>query len=233
MELEKDAVYLIDKPFGKTSFFVVYLIRKLLVKYFGTKMKVGHAGTLDPRATGLLILCTGKKTKEIDSYMGLNKSYSGEIYLGQTRVGFDAEGDILEEKSITHITEADIYSNIAEFLGEISQVPPTFSAIKIDGERAYDLARKGIDVKMEPRKVHIYKFEITAINLPLIAFNIDCSKGTYIRSIANDFGAKLGVGAHLHSLKRTKIGDLSLENAWDFEELLSFIRSNIKPNASS
>ncbi|MBK7139028.1 MAG: tRNA pseudouridine(55) synthase TruB [Bacteroidetes bacterium] len=233
MELEKDAVYLVNKPFGKTSFFVVYLIRKLLGKHFGSKLKVGHAGTLDPRATGLLIICTGKKTKEIDSFVGLDKSYSGEIYLGQTRIGYDAEGEIIEEKSIEHLSHSDILKEIPNFIGKIMQTPPIYSALKVDGERAYDLARKGIDVKMASREININAFEITSIIGPLVSFKVDCSKGTYIRSLAFDLGANLGVGAHLHSLVRTKIGSYKLEDAWDFEELVTFIRSKGNKNVSS
>lgn len=233
MDLEKDGFYLVNKPFGKTSFFVVYLLRKLLAKHFGTKLKVGHAGTLDPRATGLLIICTGKKTKEIESFMGLDKTYTGEIYLGQTRIGYDAEGEIITEKPINHITNEAILAEIPKFIGKIKQIPPMHSAIKVDGERAYDLARKGIEVKMDPREVTIHSYEITAFNLPLIAFKVDCSKGTYIRSLAFDLGENLGVGAHLHSLRRTRIGQFKLEDAWDFEELVTFIRSKGNKNVGS
>ena len=190
-------------------------------------MKVGHAGTLDPKATGLLIICTGKKTKEIDQFMGLPKEYTGEICLGATRVGYDMEGVVIEEFDISGITEAQIHSTALQLTGTILQTPPSHSAVMIDGKRAYELARAGKEVNIQPREVTIHYFEITYIRLPYIGFKIGCSKGTYIRSLAHDFGKILQNGAHLTALQRTKIGDYSLEKALNLEEFITFVRSKM------
>ncbi len=209
-------VILIDKPAEWSSFKVVHKIRKTV----GVK-KVGHAGTLDPLATGLLILCTGKKTKEIYKYQDLNKTYTGTITLGKRSASMDLGSEIIAEKPVVGIDENKILEIRDSFLGKVSQVPPMYSALKVDGKRLYDLARKGKTVKREPREVNIEEFKIEEINLPDIKFKIVCSKGTYIRVIADDFGNKLGCGALLSSLRRTKIGDYSVENAFIVEEFMS------------
>lgn len=205
-------VLLIDKPLRWTSFDAVRKIRNAIrIK------KVGHAGTLDPLATGLLIICTGKFTKKINEYMAREKEYTGSFTLGATTPTFDLESEPVNPKPIDGLTDAQIRAATAAFTGEILQVPPAHSAIKVDGKRVYELARKGIEVKIEPRKITIYEFEITAIDLPVVHFRVVCSTGTYIRSLANDFGAALGCGAYLSSLCRTRIGEFTLDKALTIE----------------
>lgn len=205
---EEGQVLLIDKPLKWTSFDVVQKIRKAIkVK------KVGHAGTLDPLATGLLIVCTGKFTKRINEYMGQEKEYTGTITLGAVTPTYDLESEPENFKPYEHLTEETIRAATAPFMGEILQLPPAHSAIKKDGKRLYQLARAGEEVKLEPRKVIIKEFELTAIELPVISFKVVCSTGTYIRSLANDFGAALGCGGYLSSLRRTRIGNFKVEDA--------------------
>lgn len=206
-------VLLIDKPIGWTSFKVVHIVRKLT----GAK-KVGHAGTLDPRATGLLILCTGKKTKEITKYQDGEKTYKGTITLGKSTPSMDLETEVIEEKSIEEVTEEKILKMKETFTGEIFQTPPMYSALKVNGKTLYNLARKGKIVERQPRKVTVSKFVISNIELPEIHFEISCSKGTYIRVIANDLGEKLGCGGVLSSLRRTKIGAFSVDQSLKMEE---------------
>jgi len=205
---------LIDKPLQWTSFDIVNKIRYLIrVK------KVGHAGTLDPLATGLLIVCTGKFTKKINDYQGLPKEYRGSLILGATTASYDLETAPENFKSITHLTELAIQQATVPFVGEILQMPPQHSAIKKEGMRLYESARKGIEVKVDPRKVNIMSFEITHIDLPRVDFKVVCSTGTYIRSLVKDFGAALGVGAYMSALRRTKIGDFNIEDAIQWEDL--------------
>ena len=219
---EEGEVLLIDKPLTWTSFDVVKKI-----KFAGKIAKIGHVGTLDPLATGLLILCTGKKTKQIEQYQGLTKEYTGKILLGKTTPTLDLEMPFENEKDIAHLSEAMILEAVAQFKGKIMQVPPIFSAIKVDGKRLYKRARKGkteADIEIKPREIEIYEFEITDFQLPEISFRVVCSKGTYIRSLARDVGEKLGVGACLSALRRTKIGDFSVENAFQVEEFAKTLR---------
>lgn len=217
---------LVDKPYDWTSFDVVRKIRNLVkIK------KVGHAGTLDPLATGLLILCTGKFTKKINEYMAREKEYTGTIVLGHTTPTYDLESIPENPKSIEHIKEEDLQATAARLTGEIMQVPPAHSAIKIQGKRVYELARKGEEVKIEPRKVTISEFEITSFQLPEVHFRIVCSTGTYIRSIANDFGQLLGVGGYLSALCRTRIGEFYLKDAMKMEDIPEWIQS-IKEKSS-
>ena len=207
------SVILIDKPLEWTSFDVVKKLRYALkVK------KIGHAGTLDPLATGLLILCTGKMTKQIEKYQGQEKEYTGKFYLGKTTPSYDLETEVDSETSIDHLTSDQIHQATEAFTGIIEQTPPIYSAIKVDGKRAYEGARKGEEVKLKSRHVEVKSFEITAINLPEVHFKIICSKGTYIRSLAHDFGQSLGVGAYLSELRRTRIGDFKVEDAQTIEE---------------
>ncbi|HEX6845938.1 MAG TPA: tRNA pseudouridine(55) synthase TruB [Chitinophagaceae bacterium] len=214
---EEGQVLLIDKPIDWTSFDVVKKIRNLVrIK------KVGHAGTLDPLATGLLIVCTGKYTRRINEYMAQEKEYTGGITLGATTPTYDLESKPGNFKDITLITEEKILNATKKFMGEIMQVPPAHSAIKIEGKRVYELARQGKEVKIEPRKIVIKEIEITKVELPVVFFRVVCSTGTYIRSLANDFGEALGCGGYLSSLCRTRIGDSRLEdaktmNAWENE----------------
>jgi tRNA pseudouridine55 synthase len=207
-------VLLIDKPLNWTSFQVVNKLRWHIRQKFNLKkIKVGHAGTLDPLASGLLIICTGSFTKKIDEYQGQIKEYTGEITLGATTPSYDMESEIDEIFSITHISEDLIYKTVNQFIGEIDQKPPMFSALKKDGVRLYDMAREGKIIEIASRKITINEFEITNINLPKVEFRVVCSKGTYIRSLAFDFGKALKSGAYLSKLRRTKIGEFNVENA--------------------
>jgi tRNA pseudouridine55 synthase len=205
---EEGQVLLIDKPLEWTSFDVVRKIRNLIrIK------KVGHAGTLDPLATGLLIVCTGKFTKRINEYMAQEKEYTGTFTLGATTPTYDLESKPGNFKDTSLLSKENIINATKQFIGDIMQVPPAHSAIKIDGKRVYELARQGKEVKIEPRKITIKEFEITNIDMPVVTFRVVCSTGTYIRSLANDFGAALGCGGYLSGLCRTRIGDHKLEDA--------------------
>jgi tRNA pseudouridine55 synthase len=207
-------VLLIDKPLTWTSFQVVNKLRWEIRQRFNIKkIKVGHAGTLDPLATGLLIICTGKQTKEIHIYQGQIKEYTGTITLGATTPSYDLETEINQTFSTEHITEDLLKETTKQFIGDIQQKPPIFSAIKKDGKRLYELARKGETTEINARTVTVSKFEITNINLLEVDFKVVCSKGTYIRSLAFDFGNALKSGAYLSSLRRTKIGDFSVDKA--------------------
>jgi tRNA pseudouridine55 synthase len=218
------AVLCFDKPLHWTSFQLVNKVRWLIkTKYNIKKIKVGHAGTLDPLATGLVIICTGKATKTISELMGQHKVYTGEITLGATRPSYDMETEIDAEFSYDHITNKNVIDKTKEFTGKIMQQPPVFSALKKDGKRLYEYARSGEDVDIPKREVSIHEFDITDINFPKIEFKVKCSKGTYIRSLAHDFGKSLNSGAYLSVLKRTQIGDFKLAEATSitgFEEAL-------------
>ncbi len=211
---EAGEVILVDKPLNWTSFDVVRKIRSLIkIK------KVGHAGTLDPLATGLLIVCTGKFTKKINEYMGMEKEYAGTFTLGSVTPTYDLESAATELKDISGLTEEQIHDATRNFTGEIQQVPPVHSAIKQNGKPVYLMARKGIDVQLEPRSVIINSFTIEKIELPMVYFRVVCSTGTYIRSLANDYGKEVGCGAYLSSLRRTRIGIFLAENAMKMQEL--------------
>ncbi|MFL0353448.1 tRNA pseudouridine(55) synthase TruB [Xanthomarina sp. GH4-25] len=207
-------VLLIDKPLHWTSFQAVNKLRWEIRHAFNIKkIKVGHAGTLDPLATGLLVICTGKMTKQIDTFQGQIKEYTGTLILGSTTPSFDLETEINETFPTDHITEKAILEATKQFIGEINQFPPVFSAIKKDGKRLYEFARAGEDVEIKSRKVTVSEFEITRIENNQVGFRVVCSKGTYIRSLANDFGKALNSGSHLSVLRRTKIGDFNVDNA--------------------
>lgn len=213
-------VFLIDKPFEWTSFDVVKKVRNALrIK------KVGHAGTLDPLATGLLIVCAGKQTKQIETYMGQEKEYTGTFVIGATTESFDLEKPIISVADPSHISLDQVKAASAQLTGDILQVPPMHSAIKVDGKRVYESARKGIEVKMEPRPVQVREFEITSYEGNEVGFRISCSKGTYIRSLARDFGEILGVGAYMSSLCRTRIGNFLLSEAHQLSELVEEIKA--------
>jgi tRNA pseudouridine55 synthase len=213
------SVILIDKAYRWTSFDVVKKIRNTL----GIK-KVGHAGTLDPLATGLLIICTGKMTKKINIYQEQPKEYRGTFYLGATRPSYDRETPVNNKKDTSSITFAHINQIAKSFQGEIDQIPPAYSAIRKEGKRVYELARSGKKVILGPRKVQIFKFEILEIKLPLVEFFLICSKGFYVRSLARDFGEKLGCGAYLENLRRTAIGDYRVEDAMSIEDFVNCVR---------
>jgi len=217
---------LIDKPLKWTSFQVVNKLRWAIRKRFNLKkIKVGHAGTLDPLATGLLVICTGKFTKKIESYQAQEKEYTGTITLGATTPSYDLESDFDATFDTSDISEDSIREAIATFEGDIMQHPPAFSAIKKDGKRLYELARKGKEVKTEPRPVSIYAFEVTSIEMPHVHFRVQCSKGTYIRSLAHDLGKALNNGAHLSALRRTKIGNMDVQNAQSIESFIETLGS--------
>ena len=208
-------IILLDKPLDWTSFQAVNKLKYKLKREFNLpkKFKIGHAGTLDPRATGLLIVCTGKFTKKIPEIQDAPKEYWAEIKIGVQTESYDTEKPEILPKNFSHITEDFILETLEKFVGEIEQKPPVFSAIKIDGNRAYDLARAGEEVEMKSRKTTIHYIKDVEINFPLISFMVGCSKGTYIRSLAHDIGQELGVGAYLTQLRRTKIGDYNVEDA--------------------
>ncbi|MCB9256590.1 MAG: tRNA pseudouridine(55) synthase TruB [Chitinophagales bacterium] len=224
--LAEAGIILLNKPLEWTSFDAVNKLKYRISKKLGLKtrkFKIGHAGTLDPLASGLLILCTGKATKQIQEIQDAEKTYTGTFYLGATTPSYDLETEIKENFSIDHITEEDCTQAAQSFLGEIDQVPPIYSAIWVDGKRSYELARQGLDVALKSRKVSIKAFEVNATKLPLISFKVRCSKGTYIRTLANDFGKSLHNGAYLNSLIRTEIGEYKLEDAWNMEELIAHL----------
>ncbi len=215
-ELQSGHIFLLDKPLDWTSFQAVNKLKYKLKREFKElpkKFKIGHAGTLDPRATGLLIVCTGKFTKKIPEIQDAPKEYWAEIKIGVQTESYDTEKPEILQTDFSNITESQIHQTLEKFIGEIDQKPPVFSAIKIDGNRAYDLARKGEEVEMKSRKTTIHYIDNIKINLPFISFTVGCSKGTYIRSLAHDIGQELSVGAYLTQLRRTKIGDYSVDNA--------------------
>jgi tRNA pseudouridine55 synthase len=219
---EQGQLLLINKPLRWTSFDAVNKIRNIIrVK------KVGHAGTLDPLATGLLIICTGKFTKKINEYMAQEKEYTGTFTLGATTPTYDLESEPENFLPFEYLAEDDIISAAKKFTGEIMQVPPAHSAIKVEGKRVYELARQGKEVKLEPRKINIKEFEIIKIELPIIQFKVVCTTGTYIRSLANDLGAALGCGAYLSSLCRTRIGDFLLQDAMTPEDFEKKIKAGL------
>ena len=214
-QFQEGQILLIDKPLTWSSFQAVNKIKYALIKNLNLpkKFKIGHAGTLDPLASGLLIICTGKFTKKISELQGQIKEYTGTITLGATTPSYDLETEINETFPTEHITDELILETTKQFIGIIDQFPPIFSAIKKDGKRLYEHARAGEEVEIQSRKVEIIEFEITRINLPEVDFRVVCSKGTYIRSLAFDFGKALNSGGHLTALRRTKIGDFSVDNA--------------------
>lgn len=213
---QEGAILLIDKPLTWTSFDVVKKLRYLL-----NVKKIGHAGTLDPLATGLLVIGTGKFTKKLNEFQGLDKRYEGIVQIGKTTPSFDLETDFDSEADISGVTPEKLEAVVASLTGSISQVPPVFSAVKVDGKRAYKHARKNEEVKMEPRQVTIYEFTLTKVDLPDVHFSVKCSKGTYIRSLANDFGKALGTGAYLKELRRTEVGEFSIHNAHPLQEFVN------------
>ena len=213
-------VLLLDKPIGWTSFDLVKKVRNLT-----RVIKVGHAGTLDPLATGLMIVCSGKFTKSIDAYMGMQKEYTGTMVLGATTPTYDLESEPENFKSTEALTSDAIQKATMPFIGEIFQMPPQHSAIKKDGRRLYESARLGIEVKVDPRKVTIESFEITKIDLPQVEFKVVCSTGTYIRSLVKDFGEALGVGAYMSALRRTRIGEFKIEDARLWQDVEAEVRA--------
>ena len=224
---------LLDKPLSWTSFDLVNKIRGIIERHHQLKrlsIKVGHAGTLDPLATGLMLVCTGKMTKKIDTYQGMPKEYTGTFTLGATTPSFDLEKEVDKTFPVSHITEQEIEIVAKSFIGVHDQEPPIFSAKKIDGERAYELARRGEDIKMKTSSIEITEFEITGIRLPEVDFRVTCTKGTYIRSLARDFGIALKSGAYLSSLRRTAIGEYKIEDALSLD---AFNQSLVSTSSTS
>ena len=225
-DFETGEILLVNKPLSWTSFDVVKKVRNILrVK------KIGHAGTLDPLAEGLLILCTGKFTKKIEEIQAQEKEYTGHFTVGQTTPSFDLETTVDAEKDFAYLTEAQIREIARSFEGHIDQIPPLYSAVKVNGKRAYTVARRGDTAQIKAKQIHIKAFEITDIALPVVSFKVICSKGTYIRSLARDFGTALGCGAHLSKLIRTRIGPYELAQALTMDDILN-IRRQIIENAS-
>lgn len=223
-QFPEGVLLLVDKPIGWTSFDVVNKLRNRLKAALGVKnIKVGHSGTLDPMATGLLLLCTGKATRQLNDFQNLSKTYTGTLRLGATTPSYDAESPVDEIFPFRHITPEMLEEARKRFLGPISQVPPIFSAIKVDGQPLYKKARKGETVAIEPRNIVIYSFDLTRCALPEVDFAVHCSKGAYIRSLAHDFGKTLHSGAYLSALRRTAIGEYSIHHAWPLEELVNAI----------
>ena len=217
-DIQDGKMLLVDKPLTWTSFDVVKYIRKSLVSKFKIKrIKVGHAGTLDPLATGLLIICIGRQTKQISIYQNLTKTYTGKFKLGETTPSYDAETEVNKSFNYEHIKEKDIINLSQKFTGKLMQKPPIFSALKKNGKRMYEYARENKKIEIQEREIHIYEFEIIKFTNPYIEFKITCSKGTYIRSIANDFGKKLNSGSYLSELRRINIGEFSVCNALKIE----------------
>ncbi len=212
-ELESGCVLLLDKPYTWTSFDVVGKVRAWARRRCGKKIKVGHAGTLDPLATGLLIVCTGKFTKRIEEFQAQEKEYTGTFVLGHTTPSYDLETEPIPGGPYAHLSSGDLQAAAERLSGPQQQVPPVFSAVKIGGKKAYEYARKDKEVVLQPKPVTVYTFELTRIALPEVDFRIVCSKGTYIRSLARDFGELLGCGAHLSALRRTRIGEFDVRDA--------------------
>jgi len=228
-------ILLLDKPLGWTSFDLVNKVRYAIERHYRLKrrsIKVGHAGTLDPLATGLMIICTGRKTKEIQDLTALTKEYTGTFTLGATTASFDMEKEIDASFSTDHITEEAIYEAAKAFIGKHQQEPPAFSAKKVDGERAYEKARKGEEISLKKADIEITSMEITSIRLPEVDFKIECTKGTYIRSIARDFGMALKSGAYLSALRRTGVGEFSILSAKSVDTFIAELREMPLPRKS-
>ena len=228
MDFIKGEILYIDKPLTWTSFRLVKVVRaKLRNRLKIKKLKVGHAGTLDPLATGVMVICTGRKTKEIERLQAGVKEYTATIRLGATTPSFDLESEIDAEYPTDHITEGMVREKLKDFVGEIEQIPPNFSAIKVDGKRAYDLARKNVEFELKPRLLVIDSIALVNYDMPYITVSVVCSKGTYIRALARDIGESLQSGGHLTSLVRTRVGDATLEKCLKVDELDDFFDKNI------
>lgn len=223
-----NTVLYFDKPLGWTSFNLVNRVRGVLSRHIGVKkLKVGHAGTLDPLATGVMILCTGKNTKLIESFQYQTKEYIATIKLGATTPSFDLETEIDAEYPVEHITEDLVKQTLNKFIGEIKQIPPTYSAIKINGKRAYEYARKGDEVELKPKTLVIDEIELLDYKMPEIVVRVVCSKGTYIRALARDIGEALNSGGHLTALRRTRIGDIRVENCLQYDDFVNNLNNII------
>lgn len=224
MDFISGEILYISKPLNWTSFLLVKKLRNKLCRKLGVnKLKVGHAGTLDPLATGVMIICTGKKTKLIETFQYQTKEYIATVKLGETTPSFDLETEVDGTFPIEHITESEVREKLKQFIGEIKQVPPTYSACKIEGKRAYEFAREGVEVELKPKILVIDEIELISCTLPSIVIRVVCSKGTYIRALARDIGLALGSGAHLTGLERTRIGDVTLDQCIDGAQIEEFV----------
>lgn len=224
MDFISGEILYISKPLNWTSFLLVKKLRNKLCRKLGVnKLKVGHAGTLDPLATGVMIICTGKKTKLIETFQYQTKEYIATVKLGETTPSFDLETEVDGTFPIEHITESEVREKLKLFIGEIKQVPPTYSACKIEGKRAYEFAREGVEVELKPKILVIDEIELISCTLPSIVIRVVCSKGTYIRALARDIGLALGSGAHLTGLERTRIGDVTLDQCIDGAQIEEFV----------
>ena len=229
LNITEGEILLVNKPYRWTSFDVIGSLRGLIKHLIGKKIKIGHAGTLDPLATGLLIVCTGKATKRIEEFMVFDKEYTGTFVLGATTPSYDMEKEVNETFPVAHITNEMIHEATKSLSGDIMQIPPMFSAIKVDGKRAYESARKDKDLGLAARPVSVPVFEITRIEMPEVDFRIVCSKGTYIRALARDFGEALQSGAYMSALCRTRVGPHLLSNAYEVEALKTILRAQYQP----
>ena len=220
------AVFVVDKPLHWTSFDVVNKVRICLRKGYG-KIKVGHAGTLDPLASGVVIVCVGKETKKIEEYMGQEKEYVAEITFGHTTPSYDLETSFDKEFPYEQVDRACLERAVQQFIGEIEQFPPSYSAVRVDGVRAYEMARRGDEVEMKSRKVMVREIEILKAEFPIVELRIVCSKGTYIRSLAHDLGKVCGSGSHLSALRRTRVGDFRVEDGFKMDEIIGVLQENL------
>ncbi len=231
MNFIEGEIFAIDKPLGKTSFGALAHVRYLLSKKLGRKVKIGHAGTLDPLATGVLILCTGKCTKQIETLQAHTKEYEATLQLGATTPSYDMEHEVNETYPTSHITREMVEQALGQFVGDIQQVPPTYSAVKVDGKRAYDIRRKGNTVELKPKQIRIDKIELTDFNADKmqVSIRVVCGKGTYIRALARDLGRALQSGAYLTYLRRTRVGDFSIADCADFDNLQEWVDNHAEP----
>ena len=225
MDFKAGEIFAIDKPYRISSFGALAHVRYVLSRTLGYKVKIGHAGTLDPLATGVLILCTGKATKRIEEFQGQTKEYTATLQLGATTVSYDMEHDVNETFPTSHITRALIDEKLQKFVGDIEQTPPTYSAVKVNGDRAYELRRAGEEVKLKPKQIHIDEIEVTDFYAEkmLLSIRVVCGKGTYIRALARDLGRALDSGAYLTALRRTRVGDFTIEKCLDYEHIKEWI----------
>ena len=225
-DVRAGAVFVVDKPLHWTSFDVVNKVRICLSKGYG-KIKVGHAGTLDPLASGVVIVCVGKETKKIEEYMGQEKEYVAEITFGHTTPSYDLETSFDKEFPYEQVDRACLERAVQQFIGEIEQFPPSYSAVRVDGVRAYEMARRGDEVEMKSRKVMVREIEILKAEFPIVELRIVCSKGTYIRSLAHDLGKVCGSGSHLSALRRTRVGDFRVEDGFKMDEIIGVLQENL------
>lgn len=225
MDFKAGEIFAIDKPYRISSFGALAHVRYVLSRTLGYKVKIGHAGTLDPLATGVLILCTGKATKRIEEFQGQTKEYTATLQLGATTASYDMEHEVNASFPTEHITRELINDTLPQFIGDIEQIPPTYSAVKVNGDRAYELRRAGEEVKLKPKHIHIYEIEVVDFDVEKmqLGLRVVCGKGTYIRALARDLGRALNSGAYLTALRRTRVGDFTIDTCLDYEHIREWI----------